>query len=69
MAEILDPLAAYAKFKGYPVRSRIILVEGTRDADSFLLRPSYFERRLAPILWRTSLSFRREKETVEESAE
>ena len=37
MAEVLDSLAAYAKFKGYPVRSRIIVVEGTSDADLFFL--------------------------------
>jgi hypothetical protein len=37
VVEVLDPLAAYARSKGYPVRSRIILVEGTSDADLFLL--------------------------------
>lgn len=45
VAEILDPLAAYAKFKGYPVRSRIILVEGTRDADLFSLASELFRKK------------------------
>jgi hypothetical protein len=35
VVEVLDPLAAYAKSKKYPVRSRIVLVEGTSDADLF----------------------------------
>lgn len=45
MAEVLDPLAAYVKFKGYPVRSRIILVEGTSDADLFLLASELFRKK------------------------
>lgn len=45
MAEVLDPLAAYAKSKGYPVRSRIILVEGTSDADLFLLASELFRKK------------------------
>lgn len=45
MAEVLDPLAAYAKSKGYPVRSRIILVEGTSDADLFSLTSDLFRRK------------------------
>jgi hypothetical protein len=36
VVESLDPLSAYAKSKGYPVRARIVLVEGTSDADLFL---------------------------------
>jgi hypothetical protein len=45
VAEVLDPLAAYAKFKGYPVRSRIVLVEGTSDADLFLLASDLFRKK------------------------
>jgi hypothetical protein len=45
VAEVLDPLAAYAKSKGYPVRSRIILVEGTSDADLFLLASELFRKK------------------------
>ena len=45
MAEVLDPLAAYARSKGYPVRSRIILVEGTSDADLFSLTSDLFRRK------------------------
>ncbi len=45
MAEVLDPLAAYAKSKGYPIRSRIILVEGTSDADLFLLASELFRKK------------------------
>lgn len=45
MVDVLDPLAAYAKSKGYPVRSRIILVEGTSDADLFLLASDLFRKK------------------------
>jgi hypothetical protein len=44
VVEVIDPLAAYAKSKGYPVRSRIILVEGTSDADLFLLASELFRK-------------------------
>lgn len=45
MVEMLDPLAAYAKFKGYSARSRIILLEGTSDADLFLLTSELFRKK------------------------
>ena len=37
VAEVLDPLAMYAKSKGYVARSRIVLLEGTTDYDLFHL--------------------------------
>lgn len=45
MAEALDPLAAYARSKGFPVRSCIILVEGTSDADLFSLTSDLFRKK------------------------
>lgn len=45
MVEVLDPLAAYARSKGYPVRSCIVLVEGTSDADLFLLASELFRKK------------------------
>ena len=43
MPEPLDPLATYARSKGYTARARIVLVEGTTDHDLYELA-ARFER-------------------------